>query len=184
MIKQCLFALTLISSQAVFAGENYSLPENWDQGLAEPLILASAGDNSVDMNDSMSKEPFKERMFTANKIHKYLGIGSIAAAGLTLLTPPENEGNTSENVDGGIHETFARTATGLGIGAVLTGLLFHWDDITLSNGIKDPDNIHATLATLGTLGYLKAVNEAPDSSHSGYGAMGAISMAIGIKMVW
>jgi hypothetical protein len=142
-----------------------------------------------DSDDAMTGEdkpsPYRERWITGNKLHKYLGIGSIASAGLTLLTVGQaNEGENGGKADGGIHETFARTATALGGAAVLTGLLFHWDDIKLSNGFSDPDNLHMLLTTLGTLGYAEAVNRAPGDGHSGYGSAGAVSMALGIKMVW
>lgn len=107
-------------------------------------------------------------------MHKYLGIGSLAAAGLTLLMPKEEDG---------AHEALGKTAAALGTLAVITGITFHWDDLNFSNGIKDPDVLHATLTTLGTLGYLAAVSAAPDA-HAGAGGVGAISMAVGIKMVW
>ena len=173
MIKKCVPVLILICSQAVFAGD-YSLPENWDQGQSEPLILASADDSGAPMIGSVAQEPFKERMITANKIHKYLGIGSLGAAALTLIAPKEEDG---------AHEALGRTAAALGTAAVITGLTFHWDDIKLSNGFSDPDNLHMALTTLGTLGFLAAVSEAPEP-HGGVGGLGAVSMAIGIKMVW
>jgi hypothetical protein len=183
MMKKCvIITAILLCSRTALADDYFSLPDAWDKSTGTPLVLASADDDTMS-SVVVSDDTFHERIFTANKLHKYLGIGSIAAAGLTLLTAPDDEGGNN-NGDGGAHGTLARTAAGLGVGAVITGLLFHWDDIMLGNGISDPDNIHATLTTLGTLGYLKAVNEAPASSHSDYGAMGAVSMAIGIKMVW
>ena len=130
-----------------------------------PALAAGRADNPAD----------EERYFTANKIHQYLGIGSILAAGGTLLAPKE---------ENGLHENLAKTATALGIGAVVTGLLYHWDDFSLSDGMKDPDNLHLMLTTAGTLGYLAAVSAAPDSGHAGLGGVGAIAMAIGIKMNW
>lgn len=146
--------------------------------------MVSEGGGSVDVAED-KPAPYRERWITANKIHKYLGLGSLGAAGLTLLTVGQaQEGENGKKADGGIHETFARTAAGLGAAAVVTGLLFHWDDITLSNGFSDPDNLHMILTTLGALGYAEAVNKAPAGGHSGYGATGALSMALGIKMVW
>jgi len=151
---------------------------------ANGKIADSTRDDSVSLVETSGQ--YKSRWLTGNKVHKYLGIGSIGAAALTLLTidSAEDGEGSSSNVDGGIHETFARTATALGGAAVLTGLIFHWDDIQLSNGISDPDNLHLLLTTLGTLGYAKAVDQAPGESHSGYGSIGAASMILGIKMVW
>ncbi len=134
---------------------------------------AKAGTTAV-MNKT-EKPAYEERYFTANKVHQYLGIGSILAAGGTLLAPKEEDG---------AHETLARTAAGLGVAAIVTGLLFHWDDFNLSDGVKDTDNLHVMLTTAGTLGYLAAVSAAPDSGHAGFGGLGAIAMAIGIKMNW
>jgi len=176
MIKKCALALTLVCSQAAVADDYFSLPDNWNQGSAEPLILASADNNNMGMTSKGKSEPdaYKERMITANKLHKYLGIGSIGAAVLTGLSPKE---------ENGAHEAFGKTAAALGVGAIITGAIFHWEDIDLSNGTGDPDNIHLALTTLGTLGFLSAVSEAP-KPHAGAGVAGAISMAIGIKMVW
>jgi hypothetical protein len=174
MIKKCALALTLLSSQAAVADDYFSLPENWNQGAAKPWLLASSDAAPTSPAMELSNHEFEERMVTANKVHKYLGIGSIGAAALTLLAPKE---------ENGAHEALGKTAATLGVGAVITGFLFHWDDINLGNGMSDPDNLHLALTTLGTLGYLAAVSEAPDT-HGGVGGLGAVSMAIGIKMVW
>lgn len=152
--------------------------------LADASGKMAAESTSTNVQTGEKSDQYKSRWLTANKVHKYLGIGSIGAAGLTLLTIDSADDEGGNNKDGGIHETFARTATALGQAAVLTGLIFHWDDIKLSNGISDPDNLHLLLTTLGTLGYTKAVDQAPDESHSGYGSFGAASMLLGIKMVW
>ncbi|KAF0191786.1 MAG: hypothetical protein FD165_1509 [Gammaproteobacteria bacterium] len=127
-----------------------------------------------DKEASDDKPLFEERWFTANKMHKYLGIGSIGAAALTLLAPKEEDG---------AHEFLARTAAALGVGAVATGLTFHWNDFDLSEGFKNPDNTHMLLTTLGTLGFLYAVSKAPEA-HGGVGAASAIGMLVGIKMTW
>ena len=194
MLRYCVFLGALLLPLSAVWAQDYMSPGERVIASANPLTglqLASAdgamvtkGGGSVDVSENKSK-PYKERWLTANKLHKYLGLGSLGAAGLTLLTvDTADKGENGGKVDGGLHETFARTAAGLGAAAVLTGLLFHWDDITLSNGFSDPDNLHMILTTLGALGYAQAVNKAPGDGHSGYGATGALSMALGIKMVW
>jgi len=175
MIKKCALALTLCCSQAAVADDYFSLPEQWDFSTSEPLLLASADDNNMTTMATDTKNMYKDRLITANKLHKYLGIGSLGAALITGIMPKE---------EGGPHEAFGQTAAALGIGAVITGLIFHWDEIDLSNGFSDPDNLHLALTTLGTLGYVAAVGEAPDGGHVSPGVGGAVSMAIGIKMVW
>ncbi len=143
--------------------------------------LAAVDDTSDETPDARhdkesedDKPLFEERWFTANKLHKYLGIGSIGAAALTLLAPKQ---------ENGAHELLGRTAAALGVGAVATGLTFHWEDLDLSEGFRNPDNIHMLLTTLGTLGFLYAVSKAPDP-HGGVGAASAIGMLVGIKMTW
>ena len=174
MIKKGTLALALFCSQTALADDYFSLPLDWNESDTTPLLLASNDDMNMTTSRETDTFEYKDRMFTANKVHKYLGIGSIAAAGLTLLMPKEEDG---------AHEALGTTAAALGTLAVITGITFHWEDLNFSNGFKDPDVLHATLTTLGTAGYLYAVSEAPEP-HGGVGALGAVSMAIGIKMVW
>ncbi len=174
MIKQCTLALAILCSQSAMADDFFSLPLDWDTGEKTPLLLASNDSMSMEATIKKDDVEYRDRMITANKLHKYLGIGSIAAAGLTVLMPKEEDG---------AHEAFGKAAAALGIGAIITGAIFHWDDINLSNGFKDPDNLHIALTTLGTLGFLNAVSEAPDT-HAGSGIVGGLSMAVGINMVW
>ncbi len=122
------------------------------------------------------KPVFKEDWLTANKIHKYLGIGSITLALLAAIVPKP----TKENTDEGNHKNFAEAAAFLGGAAVTTCLIFHYDDI-FNYGASDPDNLHATYATLGAIGFALAVSDAPEAGHVGHGMLGAILMTVGIK---
>ena len=124
--------------------------------------------------------------FTPNKIHKYLGLGSLGLVGLALLAPkPDDEGKPSgEKSEGGIHHDLAVGATVLGAAAVATGFAFHYRDIDLSKGFKDPDNLHMLLGTLAEVAFLAAVSKAPDSGHAGAGILGAAAMATAIKIEW
>ena len=174
MIKKCALALTLCCSQVAVADSDFSLPDNWSSTSAAPLMLASADNSSITTMATDTTNMYEERLITANKLHKYLGIGSLGAAILTGAMPKEEDG---------AHEAFGKTAAALGIGAVITGLIFHWEEIDLGNGFGDPDNLHLALTSLGALGMASAASTAPEA-HGGLGAAGAISMAIGIKMVW
>ena len=182
-----LIYLLLFPAVAVMAQEGMPIDGENIIATASPLTglqLASAADGMAGSSAERSEnagQSYKSRWLTANKLHKYLGLGSIGAAGLTVLTAGDDEGG---NGDSGIHHRLAYTALGLGAAAVLTGLIFHWDDINLTNGFSDPDNLHMLLTTLGTLGYARAVDLAPGDGHSGYGSSGALSMLLGIKMVW
>jgi len=44
------------------------------------------------------------------------------------------------------HEALGQAAVALGVGAVITGLIFHWDEINISNGFSDPDNLLSKIA--------------------------------------
>lgn len=185
-----IVVLSLCGTAPAFAQDELTTGSLWgDYALDNraTLYLASTeGDAQMGSTSVMvktEKPVYEERYFTANNIHKYLGIGSIAAAAATVLAPKPGVDPVTNEAESSAHETLAKTAAGLGVAAVVTGLLFHWDDFNLSDGVKDPDNLHVMLTTAGTLGYLAAASAAPDS-HAGFGAGGAIAMAVGIKMNW
>lgn len=125
------------------------------------------------------KEEYSERWLTANKLHQYLGIGSLAMAVLAAIVPKPPK----DNLDDGMHRDLANASAALGGAALTTGLIFHYDDI-FENSVTDPDNLHMLYTSLGVLGYVMAVDEAPEAQHVGYGALGALFMTIGIKMTW
>ena len=124
--------------------------------------------------------PFKEPWFTGNKVHQYLGIGSLALAALTVVVPKPPQ----DNLSSGSHRALAEGAAALGGAAIVSGLTFHYKDLSLHHFAKNPDNWHALLGTLGTLGYLAAISAAPEDSHSTYGIAGAAAMLTAIKITW
>lgn len=111
--------------------------------------------------------------YGANNLHKYLGIGSIALAGLSMISP---------KAENGPHEFFAKGAAGLGVAAVATGFYAHWDDVDAS--WRNPDTQHAVLGALGALAILAAVAKGGKEGHAGWGEAGALSMLIAIKLTW
>ncbi len=122
------------------------------------------------------KKPLLEsRPFTLNKLHKYLGYASMISAGLTILSPKAADGP---------HETFGKAAAALGAAAVVSGFAFHYEDLNVGAGFKDPDNLHMLLGIIGTAGYAAAVSSGEDGGHGGPGAIGALSMAMAIKLTW
>ena len=146
-----------------------------DDTLAKQVMVAQPAAQSAE-ND----------WFTPNKIHKYLGLGSVGLAALAILAPkPGDENNTSgEKSEGGIHHDLAVAATALGAAAVATGFAFHYKDIDLSKGFKDPDNLHMLLGTAAELAFLVAVSQAPNSGHVAPGVLGAVAMVTAIKIEW
>lgn len=159
-----------IDYNSLTAAPYLELAQNEGPAAPNPQPVAEA-----DTPAGESFETFEEPWFNGNKLHKYLGIGSLALATLAVLSPKE---------EGGPHEYFAEGAAALGGAAVASGLTVHWDDIEVRNGISDPDNQHALLSTLGALGFLLAVSEAPTASHAGPGSLGYIAMAVGMRITW
>ena len=170
-----LYALNLSLPES--AASYSSVSEN-SNAYGSPLLLAAADDQSTKMITSAEETPvseYEDRMFTSNKVHKYLGIGSIGAALLTLVAPKEEDG---------AHEYLAITSAVLGLGAVGTGLAYHNEDISMAGGFKDPDNLHALWAGLGAVGIAVAAAQGPDVPHATFGALGTIAMMIGVKYTW
>ncbi len=131
--------------------------------------------------NSASASEFHAPLFTPNKAHQYLGLGSIALATLALLSPKEEEGEEDE---GGLHGALATGAAIMGGAAVASGLVVHGEDVGLSYGMSDPDNQHAALATLGALGFIAAVAQGGEENHAAFGVAGYVAMAIGIRLNW
>ena len=185
MLKYWMVGLLFFSaaSSAVAQGQalDVSISPDWfsleRHSEGEKLQLAGTPVSQPASLAPEAKETplFKPRLFTLNKVHKYLGIGSLLLASATVL---------AEKEAGGLHENLADGAAVLGVAAVATGLTFHYDDLKLSNGLRDPDNLHALLGVLGTLGYFLAIEGAGDGTHATAGILGAVSMLYAIKLTW
>ncbi len=130
----------------------------------------------------------KDPLFSTDKLHEYLGLGTIILAAATAITAPEGcEGNCTNNqpMTSGTHQNLGRATRAMALSALATGLLFHWDDMHLfEDGIKDPDTQHWLLAGGGALLLANAVSKAPASSHSTQAELGALMMLVGIKITW
>lgn len=140
--------------------------------LASMFFVSSSWATETDAN----AVEFRESWMTTNKLHQYLGLGSLAFAGLAAIAPKQ-DGKSP-------HHYLGLSAAYVGGAALASGLTFHYRDLSLRNAWRDPDNLHALLAALGVAGYLLAVNAAPDSSHPTYGIAGFASMALAIKITW
>ncbi len=146
------------------------------QSYTQLAQLDVSSENYAQAAHSEEKKPlFKSRPLTLNKTHKYLGYASMVSAILTGLSP---------KTAGGPHELFGTAAAAFGAAAVVSGFAFHYEDLSLKGGFSDPDNLHMLLGILGTAGYAVAVNSGEDGGHGGPGTLGALSMAMAIKLTW
>ncbi|MDQ6961252.1 MAG: hypothetical protein Q9M28_01795 [Mariprofundaceae bacterium] len=141
----------------------------------------------------MPSEPFQESWFTGNKAHMYLGLGSLLAAGVAGMTAPDSEGAVvvpNQPSTSTTHAYAAKAAAALGGAAVVSGLWYHFEDITLDDGIMDPDMLHMLLGIAGTAAYVYAISKAPKviggppAGHAAAGIAGAGLMFTGIVLEW
>jgi len=150
---------------------------------AEPTDAATTDSATSSKSDAVSEGSgtdkndmeYENRWLTANKVHKWLGIGSLALAVASVIAPKEEDG---------LHHELAQGAAALGGLAAVTGLFFHYDDLSATHFFSNPDNWHAILATLGAVGYALAVDNGGESGHAEAGVAGMVFMIGGIKMTW
>ena len=71
---------------------------------------------------------------------------------------------------------------------IATGLIAHWDDFHMEDGLTDPDNLHVLLGVTGAALMAYAVNKSMNSSaqvsHAAIAEMGALGMVAAIKITW
>lgn len=166
------------------------------------LLAANEGDAVREAADATSAitapvtpaAEFKPPWMSGRKAHQYLGLGTVALAGLTMLAAPEEGCETNcgaqppRQTSGTTHTRLARATAAMAVATVVTGLLYHWDDIYWEDPFTDPDKMHARLAAAGALLMLYAVNKSANSdvpvSHSGTAELGALAMLVAIKLTW
>jgi hypothetical protein len=135
---------------------------------------------------------FKPPLISGRKVHQYLGLSTVAFAGLTMLAAPDEEEGASQTqprqTSGTTHTRLARTTAALAVATVITGLIYHWNDIHWEDPFTDPDKMHARLAAAGALMMLYAVEKSAHSSvptsHAGIAELGAATMLVAIKLTW
>lgn len=185
--QEAAFDVPLTSSAYVKDYESFKLAanESTDVQVKKPNGTAP----------EVKKSDFEPSFFSGSNAHKYLGLGTIVAAALTAATAPEDgcENNCTAQTQqprqrNGTHAKLARATVAMATATVITGILAHWDDISLADGFTDPDNLHALLGIAGALVMAKAVNKSAGSttpvSHAAMAELGALSMVAAIKITW
>ena len=178
--------------------------QSFDTRPADPrAYLVAANDGAPvpggtgDASFTPSPE-FHSPWLTGRKAHQYLGLGTIALAGLTALAAPDGEGceqncppvtqQQPRQTSGTTHTRLARATGAMAIATVVTGLIYHWDDFHLGDGFADPDNQHVALAGTGALLMLYAIDKSAHSavptSHAGIAELGALAMVVAVKLTW
>ncbi|MGA7594281.1 MAG: hypothetical protein WCA64_03715 [Gallionella sp.] len=169
-------------------------------GYKTGYLLAANDSSAARVQPGIAPEPagkFEPPLLTGRKAHEYLGLGTVLFAGLTALAapgeacehncPPASQLPPRET-SGTTHTRLARTTAVLAVATVVTGLLYHWNDFHLEDGLSDPDNQHVMLAGTGALLMLYAINKSANSSvptsHAGIAELGAASMLVAIKLTW
>lgn len=161
---------------------------------AKSFLLASNDTGAANDQDNIPEIQFKKfepPVFTGSNVHKFLGLGTLAFAIATAMAPkpPEVEDRAptpaEKNAqDSSTHAKLGRATATLAAATVTTGLIAHWDDFHLEDGILDPDNLHALLGVAGSMAMLYAVSKAPGEGHAGMGLAGGAAMGIAIKLTW
>ena len=162
-------------------------------------FLLAANDSDVAKTQPITETvspaaDFQPPLFSASKMHQYLGIGTIALAGLTAISAPEEEcegascpANPTREVNG-THARLAKATVAMAAATIATGLYAHWDDFSLEDGFSDPDNLHVMLAVTGAVLMAYAVNLSANSSvpvsHAALAEAGALGMVVAIKLTW
>lgn len=179
-------AIPSLSSTYTNGSKSYMLALN-DADVAQEKARA------IPVNQAAQFEP---ATFSGSNAHKYMGLTTVALAGLTMLTAP-GEGceqncpppsQQPPRQTHGTHANLARAAAFMAAATVTTGLLAHWDDFHVEDGWTDPDNMHAMLGAGGALLMMYAVNKSAKSSvptsHAAMAELGAAAMVVAIKLTW
>jgi hypothetical protein len=197
-LKQVAAILCLMSlSSAVFASEAMlpNLSRAYTNNSTSYILALNDTDAATKQTVPLDKPAeFQPRFFTMSKAHQYFGLGTLALMGLTVITNPGEgcEQNCGvpppRKTSGTAHTRFARTAAAFAAATVASGLIAHWDDFHVEDGLSDPDNLHALLGATGAALMLYAVNKSAKSStqtsHAGIAELGGVAMAVAIKLTW
>jgi hypothetical protein len=185
--QDAAFDLPLTSSAYVKDYESFKLA-----AANDPEVLVKKSDSAAPV---VRTTPFEPPLITGSKVHQYLGLGTIVFAALTAVTAPDNgcENNCTAQANqprqtNGTHAKLAKATVAMAAAAIATGLVVHWDDFHLADGITDPDNLHALLGITGAALMAYAVNKSKSSavpvSHAGIAELGALGMVAAIKITW
>jgi len=189
-------ALLVMASVAQAQDFDLSLPA-WSYGQNAGSFMLAANEPDMLVQQAATtvaatpKTPYEPPLLSGSNAHMALGLATIVAGGLTGMTAPEeNEGcaGCARNVNG-THAKLAYTTVALATATIASGLITHWDDFHLEDGLTDPDNLHVLLGVTGaTMMAVATANSAKvksgEASHAGLAMAGAAGMIVAIKLTW
>lgn len=202
LMSAAMLGVAVLSGNAFAQESAFDLPLTSSAYVKdyESFKLAAANDSDVLVKKSGSAAPvvgttpFEPPLITGSKVHQYLGLGTIVFAALTAMTAPDNEceqncaAKTAPRQTNGTHAHLAEATVAMAAAAIATGLIVHWDDFKLTDGVTDPDNLHILLGVTGAALMAYAVNKSKNSavpvSHAGIAELGALGMVAAIKITW
>ena len=194
-------AAALLSSigmaQAQEAAFDVASPASMYVQASQPFMLA-ANETSVVMKKEKSAtvapaSDYEPPLLTGGNAHMVMGLGTIALAGLSVVTASEGceHCTTPEERDRtGTQAKLAKATAVMAVATVVSGLVSHWDDFKFEDGISDPDNLHALLGVTGAAMMAYAVNKSASTggtspvSHAALAELGAVAMVVAIKLTW
>lgn len=186
--QESAFDLPMVSSTYVKDYESFQLAVNDSTSTSVKRAETTAPE--------IKKTEFEPAIFSGSNAHKYLGLGTVVLAGLTAVTAP-GEGcehncppvsQQPPRDTNGKHAKLAKATVAMAAAAIVTGVIAHWDDVHMEDGLTDPDNLHVLLGVTGAALMAYAVNKSANSStpvsHAGIAEMGALGMVAAIKITW
>src|SRR5512141_1024262 len=160
--QDATFELPSASSAYVKDHESFKLAANDQETLVKKQNSAAP---------EVKQSEFKPSWLTGGKVHQYLGLGTLVAAGLTAMSAPEEgcEQNCSATTakpreTNGTHAKRAEATVATAAATIVTGVAAHWDDIHVADGFIDPDNLHVMLGVTGAALMAYAVNKSMHST--------------------
>jgi len=181
------------------AGFELATPAQLYAQSSQPFMLAANESSVVLKKERNAAAPvapaseYEPPLISGSNIHQYLGLGTIALAGLSVVTASEGcEGNcvAQERNRTSTHAQLGKATAVMAVATVVSGLISHWDDFKFEDGFTDPDNLHVLLGMTGAVAMAYAVNKSASTggtssvSHAALAELGAVAMVVAIKLTW
>ena len=202
LFRSWVASIVLLAMASAAQAQDFSLnlpAQTYVQNAGAFMLAANEADVLVKKEPTTivaaPKEPYEPPLLSGSNTHLALGLATIVAAGLTGMTAPgegceSNCGATPVARDvNGTHAKLAKATVALAAATIVSGVLVHWDDFHLEDGITDPDNLHVLLGVTGAaMMAVATANSAKvktgTASHAGLAIAGAAGMVVAIKMTW